>query len=161
MNLMAHTASKGLEMRSGLRVLVCGSIACLTMLGSIDGFTQERLVYKCTNAAGVVAFSDKECAAHAAQLNLKTQTDEDFFKQKAEHDAKVLHDKALAEQMQSSRLAEEQTARAAQDQQTQVNKALADKFEQERAQRNGAVVSSPNVMQSAPIQSAPGITVNY
>jgi hypothetical protein len=120
------------------------------MLAKMDGFAQERIVYKCTNAAGAIVFSDKECAGRAAQLNLKATKDEDLSQQKAEHDARVQQDKALADQIQAQRLAEEQAARAAQDQQMQVIKALADKFEQERSQRNGAVVSSPNVTQSAP-----------
>jgi uncharacterized protein (DUF3084 family) len=125
------------------------------MFVNIDCSAQERVVYKCTNADGVSEFTDKECTGGATQIDLKVPTDENFLQKKAEHDARVLHDKALADQLESTRLAEEQAARAAQSQQMQSNRALADKFEQERTQKNSSVVSSPSVNQPAPIITLP------
>jgi hypothetical protein len=146
---------KEFKVRSEVNALLCRCIVALLMFVNIDCFAQERFVYKCTNAAGVSEFTDKECMGGATQIDLKVPADEDYLRQKAEHDARVSHDKALADQLQATRLAEEQAARAAQGQQMQSNRALADKFEQERTQKNSSVVSSPNVTQPAPIITLP------
>lgn len=134
-------------MRPKLKVLLCFIIIFNPIFGYMDSFAQERTVYKCTNAAGVTVYTDKECPGRASQLNLKAPADDDLSQKKAEHDAKVSQDKALADQIQARRLSDEQAARAVQDQQVQVDRAVAAKFEQERAQRNSAVVSNPAVTQ--------------
>lgn len=110
---------------------------------------QERTVYRCVNAAGAIVFSDKECVGNTAKLNLKSLSEEELAKRKAERDANNARDSNLANQVQSNRLANEQAARAAQDQQVQLNKSISDRFEQERNQKNSTVVSAPNV--SAPV----------
>ena len=125
----------------------------LLMLGTLPA--QAQVVYKCSNAKGVVAFSDKECATTGAKLNVKAPVDADMVQQKADHDAKVARDRALAEQIEASRLSSEQAGRALQDQQMLVNRAQADRVEQERNQINSTVLSSPNVTQPAPVLTAP------
>lgn len=114
---------------------------------------QERTVYRCVNASGVVVFSDKECVGNTARLNIKSLSEEELAKRKAERDANNARDANLANQVQANRLATEQAARAAQDQQAQAGKAIADRLEQERTQRNATVVSNPNASQPLPFIS--------
>ncbi|WP_342619049.1 hypothetical protein [Rhodoferax sp. GW822-FHT02A01] len=125
------------------------------MLAGTGGQAQERAVYKCMDATGIVVFSDKECQGRLSKLNINAPSDAEMTQQKAEHDAKVARDKALADEVEARRLAQEQVARAAQDQQSRVNRDLANKVEQDRAQKNSNVNSAPNVMQSAPTNTVP------
>jgi Skp family chaperone for outer membrane proteins len=112
---------------------------------------QQRTVYRCVNAAGAVVFSDTECpTGKTARVNLKSASEEDLARAKAEHDAKTFRDANLANRVQADRIASEQAARAAQDQQAQQNRAANLQFEQERNQRNAAVNSAPNVAQPVP-----------
>ena len=130
-------------------------VLAIAMFAGVDGQAQERAVYKCLDAAGVVVFSDKECQGRLTRLNVNTPSDAEMTQQKAEHDAKVARDKALADEVEARRLAQEQAGRAAQDQQARVNRDLANKVDQERAQRNSTVNSSPNVTQPAPTNTVP------
>jgi hypothetical protein len=93
-------------------------ISAITMLAGTGSQAQERAVYKCMDEAGVVVFSDKECQGRLSKLNINAPTDAEMTQLKAEHDAKVSRDKALADEVEARRLAQEQAARAAQDQQS-------------------------------------------
>lgn len=127
--------------------------AVILSMGAVQA--QERTVYRCTTATGAIVFSDTECMGNGGKLNLKSLSEEELAKRKAERDANNARDANLANQVQANRLSNEQAARAAQDQQVQLNKSISDKFEQERNQKNATVVSAPNVSQSAPITTAP------
>ena len=138
-----------------LRALTLIPMLALPMFVCMNAYAQERTVYKCMDSAGAVVFSDKECQGRLSKLNMNIPSDAEMTQQKAEHDAKVARDKALADEVEARRLAQEQAGRAAQDRQMQVNRALADKVDQERAQRNSTVNSAPNVIQAAPTTTVP------
>lgn len=125
-------------------------LAATMALAGIAAQAQDRTVYRCVNAAGVIVFSDQECMGNTAKVNIKSPSEEELAKRKAERDANNARDTALANQVQADRLAREQAGRAAQEQQMQVNRAQAEKLEQERNQRNSAVNSAPNVSQPVP-----------
>lgn len=111
---------------------------------------QDRTVYRCVNGAGVIVFSDKECMGNTSKINIKSPSEEELAKRKAERDANNARDSALANQVQADRLAREQAGRASQEQQMQVNRSQAEKLEQERNQHNSSVNSAPNVSQPVP-----------
>ena len=131
------------------------AVAVASIFVLVGGHTQGQTVYKCTNAAGAIVFSDKLCAGAVSVEGLRTSAESDLLQRKTEHDLTVSRDKALANQMEANRIANEQAGRSAQDQQTQVNRTLADKVEQERVQKNATVISSPGVSESAPIRTLP------
>lgn len=112
---------------------------------------QERTVYRCIDASGKVVFSDTECVAgKTAKLSMKSLSEEELAKRKAEHDANTARDTSLANQTQANRLANEQAARAAQAEQGRLSKSIADQMEQERNQKNATVTSAPNVATPVP-----------
>jgi hypothetical protein len=131
------------------------SLFLTSLLTLVDGYAQGNVVYKCTNDAGTIVFSDRQCPADFSEKNIRTPVLEGLERRKAEHDAVIARDKSLAGRIEANRLSAEQASRAAQDQQAQSNRALDDKVQQERAQRNAAVVSSPSVTQSSPVVTVP------
>lgn len=130
------------------------ALAALSM--ATDLYAQKSTVYKCTNASGVVVFSDKACMGPTTIKNVKTSGDDaDMQQRKSESDARISRNTTLANQVQASRISREQAGRAAQDQQVQSTKAVGNRMEQERTQRNAATVSDPGVSQSAPTKIYP------
>jgi hypothetical protein len=91
----------------------------------------------------------------ASEKNIFKASDEELQARKAEHDAAVIRDKALGDQIEARRIAQEQAGRAAQDQQMQANKALGDKYEQELARRRSEVRSLPRITEPLPFITPP------
>jgi hypothetical protein len=106
-------------------------------------------VFKCT-APNNIVFSDKGCAKELKGGPISVNTDEISPERKAEHDAIVSRDKALANQVEGARLSTERGQRAAQNAHLQADKALAQKNGQLLQQRNDATVSDPSVRQPKP-----------
>jgi Skp family chaperone for outer membrane proteins len=130
-------------------------IAVALILCGTCSYAQKRIVYECKSAAGVVVFSDRECVGNASEKNVYKASDEELQARKVEHDAAVSRDKALGDQMEARRLAQEQAARVEQDQQMRVNRALGDKYEQELARRKAEVRSLPRITGPLPVTSPP------
>lgn len=136
----------------GLQAL---GIAVVGLSMATDVCAQSKIVYKCTDATGVVVFSDKACVGRTTVKNIKTPGDADMQERKSESDARISHDTELANQVQASRITREQAGRAAQDQQVQSTKAVESRVTQDRTQKNAATVSDPGVSQSVPIKTYP------
>jgi Skp family chaperone for outer membrane proteins len=151
--------SKGKEMTFEFNVvgdkLAITSIAVALILGGTCSYAQKRIVYECKSAAGVVVFSDRACVGNASEKNISKAPDEELQARKAEHDAAVIRDKALGDQLEARRIAQEQAGRAAQEQQMQVNKAIGDKYEQELARRRAEVRSLPRITEPVPVSTPP------
>ncbi|NVO05506.1 MAG: DUF4124 domain-containing protein [Rhodoferax sp.] len=123
------------------RALLVGVAGMLLALGVQ---AQGQTIFRCKNAAGIQVFSDRECVNAKPLKPVQIPLEADSPERKSEQDARVSRDKALADQLQARRMAYEQAGRAAQDQQMQVNRAIADKFEQERNLKNSAVTTRLN-----------------
>jgi hypothetical protein len=102
------------------------------LLGLLAVHASAQTTYKCKGADGTVQFSDRPCKG-GVPVRVKTQPDSP--ERKAESDARIQRDKALASHVESSNLAREQAARAAQDQQQQTNQGVANTVEQGRTQQ--------------------------
>jgi hypothetical protein len=111
-------------------------------------------VFKCIGASKI-AFSDQGCANGLRGGPISVNTDEISPEHKAEHDALVSRDKALASQVERARLSTEQSQRAVQNSHLQVDKSLAGKYEERLKQKNDATVSDPSVRQPKPFSSFP------
>ena len=111
-------------------------------------------VFKCTGAGNVV-FSDQGCAKELRGGPISVNTDEVSPEHRAEHDAIVSRDKALANQVEGARLSSERSQRAVQSMHLQVDKSLAGKYEQRIRQKNDATVSDPSVRQPKPFTFVP------
>lgn len=135
--------------------MAVASIAIALIFGCVSSYAQKRTVYKCKSAAGVVVFSDRECAGNASEKTIPSPSEEELQKRKAEHDAVVIRDKTLGDQIEARRIAQEQAGRAAQDKQMQFNKALGEQYEQELARRRAEVRSLPRITQPAPVNTPP------
>jgi len=142
----------------GLRSRAAPSQAALTvtvLLTFASCPLHGQVVFRCKNVAGEVVFSDKSCTGDLSAANVLPLVDSDSSQRKAEHDAIVSRDKALAAQVEASRMAREQAQISAANQQLQANKAVNDRYEQERSKQNAATVSSPGVTQVTPVGTFP------
>ncbi len=110
----------------------------LVLLGLVAPTAHAQTTYKCKAADGTVQFSDRLCRG-GVQVRVNVQSDSP--QRKAESDARIERDKALADQVQASRAAREQAARAAQDQQQQINQGIANTVEQARVQQRAGTKS--------------------
>ena len=121
-------------MKKNAGMLIGLGSLCLMASG---GYAQT--VYECKNAAGVVQFTDKPC--HGLVRVVPPPKDAVSPERKAENDARIARDKALGNSSESSRLARDQAGYAAQDQQVQASKAIANTVEQERTQQSSTATS--------------------
>ena len=133
-----------------------GSAVVCMALAAGAAQAQQLRVYQCKTAKGEVVFSDRVCTGPASVKEVKLADEPaDMAQRKAQSDARISRDKTLAGQVESSRLAREQAARSAQDQQVQASRAASERVDQERARQNAATVSDPSVTQSAPTLTVP------
>lgn len=121
-------------MKKNAGLLICLGALCLMASG---GYAQT--VYECKNAAGVVQFTDKPCQAIIRVVPPPKDTVSP--ERKAENDSRIARDKALGNSSESSRLARDQAGYAAQAQQVQASKAIANTVEQARAQQSSTATS--------------------
>lgn len=110
----------------------------LALLGLVAGQASAQTLYKCKDADGTVQYSDRRCKG-GVPVRAKAQPDSPELK--AESDARIQRDKALASQAEASRIAREESLRAAQSQQQQSNQSLTNTVEQERAQQRATTNS--------------------
>lgn len=110
----------------------------LALLGLLAGQASAQTTYKCKGADGKVQFSDRPCKGGVA---VRPTVQPDSPERKAESDVRIQRDKALASQVEAGRLAREQAERAAQDQQQQTNRGVANTVEQGRAQQRANTTS--------------------
>ncbi|MCX7239998.1 MAG: DUF4124 domain-containing protein [Burkholderiales bacterium] len=118
----------------------------------VDSAASAQTMFQCKDASGKVQFSDRPCegAAKAAPVATKPAR-ADAAALKAESDARIRKEKALADEVQANRLATEQAGYAAQDKQQQVNRTIADKVQQERTQQRTSTSSSLPADTGAPL----------
>lgn len=123
-------------------------LIALALLGFVAGQAHAQVTYKCKDADGTVQFSDRPCKGG---VPVRSKVRPDSPELKAENDARIQRDKALANQAESSRIAREEAQRAAQAQQQQTNQGVAGAVEQERAQQR-ATTQSVDTTKPVPVK---------
>lgn len=116
-----------------------GNLIFLGSLYLVAGGVYAQTVYECKNAAGVIQFTDKPCQGVIRVVPPPKDTVSP--ERKSENDARIARDKALGNSSESNRLAREQAGYAAQDQQVQASKTIANTVEQERTQQSSTATS--------------------
>lgn len=112
----------------------------VTALTCGESFAQT--MFDCKNEAGQVKFSDRPCPEVVRSKQIVVRQEFNLKERKAENDARISRDKALANNMQASRDSEEQAGFAAQIQQVQAAKTIDGKVLQERSSQNSKTNST-------------------
>lgn len=110
------------------------------VLTSWAGSAFSQAYFKCVDEDGRVRFSDRRCG-NGRTTSVKPNKDVDSAERKAANDARIQRDKALGNQVQSSRIAQERARYAAQDSQVQASSGIAASVAQERAQQQSSTQS--------------------
>lgn len=118
--------------------------------------------YKCKDGAGQFYFSDRPCAGAVAGVISPKPNEADSPERKAENDARIAREKSLADQLEATRVANEQAGYAAQAQQSQVSKEIATRVDQERSRQSsatGSTTSSSNAPTAPVLNPGPSVPV--
>lgn len=115
--------------------------ASVVVLVFFAGHTHAQTYYKCKDASGTVRFSDRACKANTSPLTVEPSTGAVTPERKAESDARIQRDSALAGQVEAQRRSTEQAGASAQGQQVQSAKAIEGTVDQERAKKASAATS--------------------
>lgn len=116
------------------------SVSVVTLV-FFAGHAHAQTYYKCKDASGTVRFSDRACKANASPLTVEPSTGAVTPERKAESDARIQRDSALAGQVEAQRRATEQAGASAQGQQVQNAKTIEGSVNQERAKKASAATS--------------------
>ncbi len=120
------------------KILVLG--VWLGLLSSWMGSANAQAYFKCVDANGHVRFSDRRCG-NGRTTPVKPSKDVDSAERKVISDARIQRDKALGNQAQSNRLAQEKASYAAQDRQVQASSGIAASVAQARTQQQSSTQS--------------------
>jgi Domain of unknown function (DUF4124) len=104
------------------------------------GHAQAQTYFKCTDATGKVHFTDTGCGTMTG-VPLAKSAGTNLPERKAQNDARVERDRALANRLESDRLGNEQAARAVQARQLEVDREVAGRVYQEREARKASTIS--------------------
>ncbi len=105
------------------------------------GDTYAQTLFECRNASGQLQYSDRPCPDSVKAVPIPMPTESNLLARKAENDARVGRDKALANSMQGGRVAEEQAGFAVQNQQVEAARGITSKVVQERTSQNSGTTT--------------------
>lgn len=115
--------------------------ASIVMLVLFAGHAYPQTYYQCKDASGNVRFSDRVCTAKTKPITIEPSTGVVTPERKAESDARIQSNNALASQVEAQRRAAAQAAASAQGQQVQSAKGIESTMDQERAKKASAASS--------------------
>ena len=137
---LPHTGSNLLHSLMQTALIRFAPIVLVAVL--MCGESCAEAMYDCKNEAGQVKFTDRPCPEAVRSKPISVRKESNLKERKAENDARISRDKALANNMQASRDSEEQAGFAAQVQQVQAARAIDSKVSQERSSQNSRTTST-------------------